>query len=281
VGGKVVLALVRGDHRLHELKTQSALGEPFRPAQPDEIRATFGADPGSIGPVGADVRIIADESLRDGQFVGGANRTGRHLRGVEAERDYHAEFADLRGVADGDACAACGLGVLSIEPAIEVGHIFKLGTRYSVPLNATYLDEAGKEHPIEMGSYGIGPARVSAAVVEQHHDDVGMLWPATLAPFHVHMVVIGGRDDPQFALAREIQAELERDRLTVLFDDRAASPGSRFADAELIGMPARVTVGKRTATDGTADVQVRRGRDQRTLAVADVPAAVRAAVDAA
>jgi prolyl-tRNA synthetase len=281
VGGKVVLALVRGDHRLHELKTQSALGEPFRPAQPDEIRATFGADPGSIGPVGANVRIIADESLRDGQFVGGANRTDRHLRGVQAGRDYTPEFADLREIADGDTCAVCGNGVLHIEPAIEVGHIFKLGTRYSVPLNANYLDEAGKEHPIEMGSYGIGPARVSAAVVEQHHDEKGIAWPASLAPFHVHMVVIGGRDDPQFALAREIQAEIERDGLTVLFDDRAASPGSRFADAELIGMPARVTVGKRTASEGTADVQTRRGRDQRAVAVADVPAAVRAAVDAA
>ena len=281
VGGKVVLALVRGDQRLHELKTQTALGEPFRPAQPDEIRATFGADPGSIGPVGADVRIIADESLRDGQFVGGANRTGWHLRGVEAGRDFAPEFADLREVAEGDTCAVCGTGTLHIEPAIEVGHIFKLGTRYSLPLNATYLDEEGLEHPIEMGSYGIGPARVSAAVVEQHHDEKGITWPASLAPFHVHMVVIGGADDPQLAVAREIQAELERDGLTVLFDDRPASPGSRFADAELIGMPARVTVGKRTATDGTADVQVRRGRDQRTLAVAEVPAAVRAAVDAA
>ena len=280
-GGKVVLALVRGDHRLHELKTQSALGEDFRPAQPDEIRAAFGADPGSIGPVGVAVRVIADESLRDGQFVGGANRTGWHLRGVEAGRDYEAEFFDLREVAAGDTCAVCGNGTLGIEPAIEVGHIFKLGTRYSVPLNATYLDEAGKEHPIEMGSYGIGPARVSAAVVEQHHDEKGIAWPASLAPFHVHMVVIGGPDDPQFPIAREIQAELERDGLTVLFDDRAASPGSRFADAELIGMPARVTVGKRTATDGTADVQTRRGREQVSVAVAEVGAAVRAAVDAA
>jgi prolyl-tRNA synthetase len=281
VGDQVVLALVRGDHRLHELKTQGALGEPFRPAQPDEIRATFGADPGSIGPVGANVRVIADETLREGQFVGGANRTGWHLRGVEAGRDYTPEFADLREVSAGDTCAACGIGTLGIEPAIEVGHIFKLGTRYSVPLNANYLDENGKEHPIEMGSYGIGPARVSAAVVEQHHDEKGISWPASLTPFHVHMVVIGGPDDPQFPIAREIQAGLERDGLTVLFDDRSASPGSRFADAELIGMPARVTVGKRTASEGTADVQTRRGRDQQSVAVAEVGAAVRAAVDAA
>ncbi|HEX5559772.1 MAG TPA: proline--tRNA ligase [Gaiellales bacterium] len=281
VDGQVVLALVRGDHRLHELKTQKALGGPFRAAEPAEIRETFGADPGSIGPVGTGVRVIADETLRDGQFVGGANRTGWHLRGVEAGRDYRAEFHDLREVGEGDTCAVCGTGTLHIEPAIEVGHIFKLGTRYTVPLNANYLDEAGKEHPIVMGSYGIGPARIAAVAVEQHHDEAGIAWPATLAPFHVHMVVIGGADDPQFPIAREIQRTLEADGLSVLFDDRSASPGSRFADAELIGMPARVTVGKRTAADGTADVQVRRGREQRSLAVAEVAAAVRAAVDAA
>jgi prolyl-tRNA synthetase len=279
-GGKMVLALVRGDQRLHALKTERALGMPFRPAQPDEIRAAFGADPGSIGPVGVDVVVIADESLRNGQYVSGANRTGWHLRGVEAGRDYQTEFHDLREVAEGDICAVCGTGVLHIEPAIEVGHIFKLGTRYTVPLNANYLDESGQEHPIVMGSYGIGPARILAAAVEQRHDEAGMMWPASLAPFHVHMVVIGGPDDPQFALARDLQRQLEDDGLSVLFDDRAASPGSRFADAELMGMPARVTVGKRTATDGTADVQVRRGREQQALAVADVRAAVRAAIDA-
>ncbi len=281
VDGKVVLALVRGDHRLHELKTEKALGQSFRAAEPAEIRSTFGADPGSIGPVGVSVRVIADESLRDGQFVGGANRTGWHLRGVEAGRDYQPEFHDLREVAEGDGCVVCGDGTLHIEPAIEVGHIFKLGTRYTVPLNANYLDESGKEHPIVMGSYGIGPARIAAVAVEQHHDDAGIAWPAALAPFHVHMVVIGGADDPQFPVARDIQRTLEADGLSVLFDDRAASPGSRFADAELIGMPARVTVGKRTATEGTADVQVRRGREQQSLPVGEVAAAVRAAVDAA
>ena len=280
-GGKMVLALVRGDQRLHALKTEKALGMAVRPAEADEIRAVFGADPGSIGPVGVDVTVIADESLREGQYVSGANRTGWHLRGVEAGRDYQPGFHDLREVAEGDTCAVCGTGVLHIEPAIEVGHIFKLGTRYTVPLNANYLDETGQEHPIVMGSYGIGPARIAAVAVEQHHDEAGMMWPASLAPFHVHMVVIGGADDPQFAFARDIQRQLEDDGLSVLFDDRAASPGSRFADAELIGMPARVTVGKRTATDGTADVQVRRGREQQALPIADVPAAVRAAIDAA
>jgi prolyl-tRNA synthetase len=281
VDGAMVLALVRGDDRLHEMKTERALGEAYRPAATDEIRETFGADPGSIGPVGTKVRVIADESLREGQFVGGANRTGWHLRGLEAGRDYGAEFHDLREVSAGDTCDVCGEGTLSIEPAIEVGHIFKLGTRYSVPLGATYLDEAGKEHPIVMGSYGIGPARTAAAAVEQNHDEAGMIWPASLAPFHAHMVVIGGSDEPQFAIAREIQAELEGGGLAVLFDDRSAGPGAKFADAELIGCPVRVTVGKRTATEGSADVQVRRGRDQRPVPVADVAAAVHAALSEA
>jgi prolyl-tRNA synthetase len=281
VEGEMVLALVRGDDRLHEMKTGQALGKPFRPAAADEIRDAFGADPGSIGAVGVNVPIIADESLREGQYVGGANRTGWHLRGVEAGRDFQAEFHDLREVAEGDACSVCGDGVLHIEPAIEVGHIFKLGTRYSEPLNATYLDEAGKEHPIVMGSYGIGPARIAASAVEQHHDEAGIIWPASIAPFHVHMVVIGEESDPQRAIANELRSELVEAGAEVLFDDRAAGPGAKFADAELIGCPVRVTVGKRTATDGSADVQVRRGRDQRPVPVGDVGAAVQAALSEA
>jgi prolyl-tRNA synthetase len=279
--GEMVLALVRGDHRLHELKVEHALGKPTRPAQADEIRAAFGADPGSIGPVGVKVRVIADESLREGQFVGGANRTGWHLRGVQAGRDYQAEFHDLRDVAAGDACDACGEGILTVEPAIEVGHIFKLGTYYSVPLNATYLDEAGKEHPLEMGCYGIGPARIMATAVEQHHDEAGIAWPASIAPFHVHMVVIGDESDPQRAVADDLRSELVSAGVEVLFDDRASGPGAKFADAELIGCPVRVTIGKRTATEGSADVQVRRGRDQQPVAVGDVAAAVQAALSEA
>ena len=279
--GELVLALVRGDQRLHEIKTERALGRPFRPAHPDEIRETFGADPGSIGPVGVGVRLIADESLREGQYVGGANRTGHHLRGLEAGRDYEAEFHDLREVAEGDSCTVCSTGVLHIEPAIEVGHIFKLGTRYSVPLNATYLDEEGKEHPIVMGSYGIGPARIAATAVEQRHDDAGIAWPASIAPFQVHLVAIGTDADPQYAIARDLQRGLEEAGHDVLFDDRAAGPGAKFADAELVGCPVRVTVGKRTATDGSADVQVRRGREQRAVPVDGVIAAVQAALQEA
>jgi prolyl-tRNA synthetase len=267
-GDEVVLGLVRGDHRLHELKMAKALGGEFRPATADEIVKAFGAEPGSIGAVGATTRIIADEALREGQFVGGANRTGHHLLGVEAGRDYQAEFADIREVQEGDGCPNCD-GTLHIERVIEIGNIFKLGTKYSVPLNATYLDESGRERPIVMGSYGIGLARIMAAAIEQGHDDKGMIWPASIAPFQVHVVVIGDEESEQFAIARRLDDELSAGGVSVLFDDRDASPGVKFADAELIGAPVRITVGKRTVTEGTVDVQARRGREQLSMDVQD------------
>jgi prolyl-tRNA synthetase len=267
-GDEVVLGLVRGDHRLHELKMAKALGGEFRPATADEIVKAFGAEPGSIGAVGATTRIIADEALREGQFVGGANRTGHHLLGVEAGRDYQAEFADIREVQEGDGCPNCD-GTLHIERVIEIGNIFKLGTKYSVPLNATYLDETGREQPIVMGSYGIGLARIMAAAIEQGHDDKGMIWPASIAPFQVHVVVIGDEESEQFAIARRLDDELSAGGVSVLFDDRDASPGVKFADAELIGAPVRITVGKRTVTEGTVDVQARRGREQLSMDVQD------------
>ena len=176
-GDRLVLALVRGDDRLSEEKLMTFFEAAFRPATEDEIRATFGAGGGSLGPLEIDVEVIADETLRDGQFVAGANRDGWHLRGVEAGRDYQPTFADIRQAREGDACPVCG-GRLSVQPAIEVGHIFKLGTFHSEPLGATFLDEDGRERPIVMGSYGIGPARTIAAAVEQRHDERGIVWPA-------------------------------------------------------------------------------------------------------
>jgi prolyl-tRNA synthetase len=266
--GLPVLALVRGDDRLHELKMAKALGGTYRPATREQIVDTFGAEPGSIGPVGANVRIIADEALRDGQFVAGANRTGHHLLGVEAGRDFAPEFADLREVQAGEGCPLCD-GVLTIERVIEIGNIFKLGTKYSVPLNATYLDESGQEQPIVMGSYGIGLARIMAAAIEQGHDDKGMIWPASIAPFQAHMVVIGDAGSEQFAIAERLDQELTAAGVSVLFDDRDSSPGVKFADAELIGAPVRLTVGKRTVTEGTVDVQARRRREQTSIDVQD------------
>src|SRR5439155_14341288 len=178
--GTLVLGLVRGDDRLHDVKLEAALQSAFRPAEEDEIRRTFGAGGGSLGPVGVTVEVVADEALREGQFVAGANRDGYHLRGVEAGRDYEPRFADLREAREGDRCPHCG-GALQFRTAIELGHIFKFGTRYSEPLGATFLDEDGHERPLVGGSYGVGPARVMAAVVEQHYDERGIVWPAPLA----------------------------------------------------------------------------------------------------
>jgi prolyl-tRNA synthetase len=249
--GQLVLGLVRGDHRLHELKMARAVGGAYRPAEADEIRAAFGAGGGSLGPVGVSVPVIADESLRDGQYVAGANRDGWHLLGVQAERDFRAEYADIRSVEEGDACPKCG-GTLHIQPAIEVGNIFKLGTRYSVPFGATYLDEAGNEQPIVMGCYGIGPARTMAAVIEQHHDEHGITWPAAVAPFDAHVVAL---------LAGRAVAALEARGQSVLLDDREARAGEKFADADLIGIPRRITVGKKSLDDGAVDVRDRRTGD--------------------
>jgi prolyl-tRNA synthetase len=268
--GTLVLGLVRGDDRLDEAKLAAVIGSTARPATEEEIREAFGADPGSIGPVGFAGDVLADEALREGQFVTGANRTGRHLRGVEHGRDFEARFADIRVAREGDACPRCG-GRLRFQTAVEVGHIFKLETRYSEPLGATFLDEEGKERPILMGSYGIGPGRVLAAAVEQHHDEQGITWPRSLAPYDVEVVAIGAAGAEAAATAESVAEALEEQGLEVLLDDRDLRPGEKFADADLIGCPVRITVGKKTLEDGCVDVLARASRAEERVRVDDVP----------
>jgi prolyl-tRNA synthetase len=267
--GKLVLGLVRGDDRLSEPKLVAALESDYRPATDDEIRAAFGAGGGSLGPVGADAEIVADEALREGQFVTGANRDGWHLLGVEAGRDYQPRFADIREAHENDRCPVCG-GALRFQIAIEVGHIFKFGSRYSEPLDATFLDEDGTEKPLIGGSYGVGPARVMAAAVEQHHDENGIVWPASVAPYDVHVLALHGGADEVLAEAEEVAAALDEAGFDVLLDDRDERPGEKFADADLVGCPLRVIVGRRTLEDGEVDVRRRDGDDERRVAVADV-----------
>jgi prolyl-tRNA synthetase len=267
--GTLVLGLLRGDDRLEEAKMTAALGSGFRPATETEIREAFGADPGSIGPVGFDAEVVADETLRDGQFVTGANRTGWHLRGVEQGRDFEARFADIREPREGDTCPKCG-GRLRFQTALEVGHIFKLETEFSEPLGATFLDETGQDRPLVMGSYGIGPGRILAAAVEQNHDGHGIAWPAPLAPYDVHVVLLPGVEEAGEALT----AELEAAGTEVILDDRAARAGEKFADADLIGCPVRVTVGKKLE-QGIIDVRARAGGEDRQIEVAKVPGVVR------
>ncbi len=271
--GKLVLGLVRGDHRLHELKMAAVLGGEFRPAHPEEIQEAFGASGGSLGPVGVKVRVVADEALREGQFVSGANRDGFHLLGVEAGRDYEPELADIREVMDGDACVHCG-GRISVEPAIEIGNIFKLGTRYSEALAANYLDENGKEHPIVMGSYGIGPGRVVAAAIEQNHDGNKIVWPRSLAPYDVEVVALQAAEESLLATAEEIATALSAAGLEALLDDREARPGEKFADADLIGAPVRVTVGKKTLEDGAVDLRLLQSGEERRVAAGEAAAQV-------
>ena len=260
--GTLVLALIRGDDRLEEAKLATVLGSDFRPATTEEIQAGFGADPGSLGPVGFKGPIVADETLREGQFVAGANETGRHLRGVEHGRDFEAEFADLRRPREGDRCPNCG-GALRFQTAIEVGHIFKFGTRYSEPLGATFLDEDGVEKPLIGGSYGIGPGRVMAAIVEQRHDENGIQWPASIAPYDAHVVALPGLEEKALEAAEALGGD-------VLVDDREQRAGEKFADADLIGIPVRITVGKKTLDDGAVDVRDRATGEERRVAIADL-----------
>jgi prolyl-tRNA synthetase len=263
--GTVVLALIRGDDRLEEAKLLAALKAEARASTEEEIRAAFGADPGSLGPVGFAGEVIADELLRKGQFVAGANRTGRHLRGVEHGRDFQATFADIRTSREGDRCPTCG-GALTFQTAIEVGHIFKLGTRYSEPLGATFLDEDGEERLVLMGCYGIGPARILAAAVEQSHDEHGIVWPRSIAPYDAHVVVLRGAEEVGEAAAQALSDA----GLDVLLDDRDQRPGEKFADADLIGCPLRITAGKKSLEDGMVDVRDRETGEERRLAVADL-----------
>jgi len=264
-GDRLVLALLRGDDRLSDEKLTTLFEASFRPATEDEIRAVFGAGGGSIGPVGVDVEVIADETLRTGQFVAGANRDGWHLRGVEAGRDYEPAFADIRQARAGDACPLCG-GKLIVQAAIEVGHIFKLGTFHSERLGARYLDEDGTERTLVMGSYGIGPGRTIAAVIEQHHDENGIVWPSAVAPYDVHVVALPGMEE-QAERAAEALEEAGRE---VLLDDRDARAGEKFADADLIGCPIRVTVGRKTLDDGAVDVRDRATGEEQRVPIDDL-----------
>jgi prolyl-tRNA synthetase len=260
-----VLVVVRGDHRLNEIKLQNMLGAHFRVAEAEEVRDAFGAEPGFIGPVGAPVPVLADEALRGlAGLVAGGNRNDLHLTGVEPGRDFEPEWVDVRRVEAGDRDPAGGS--IRIEPAIEVGNIFKLGTRYSDPLGARYLDEEGNEQLIWMGSYGIGPARTVAAAIEQFADEQGISWPRAVSPFEVELVTLGKPGEEARSLSDHLYDELRELGLDVLYDDRDdASPGQKFADAELLGCPLRVTIGRKSVEAREIEFQVRRGQEKGSL----------------
>jgi len=270
--GSLVLVVVRGDHRVNEIKLALALGSDSRPARPDEFESRIGPA-GFMGPVGAAVRVVLDEAVRTdvGGYIVGANRPDFHLRGVQPGRDFSFEVGDVREVVLGDTINGTPV---RIEPAIEIGNIFKLGTRFSDAFGATYLDHEGATQAIWMGSYGIGPARVVAAAIEQFADEQGISWPRAIAPFDVHLVTLGKAGSDELAVSGRLYDELLGAGLETLYDDRDASPGEKFADAELLGVPLRVTVGRKALAAGELEVQLRRGQESSSVPLDGAVAAI-------
>jgi prolyl-tRNA synthetase len=279
--GTLTLVLLRGDHALHEQKLVDATGAvTIRPAQPEEIRDALGALPGSLGAVGVtDHPIIADEALRGrrGMYTG-ANADDTHLRGVDVERDINVgQWADLREATAGEPCINCGHG-LEVERGIEVGHIFKLGYKFTDAIGISVSGPDGKPVRPIMGCYGIGVERAMAAIIEVHYDEKGIIWPAAVAPFEV-VVVIAQQDDPAVAEAGErvYQALLDAG-VEVIVDDRQVRAGVKFSDAELVGIPFRVTVGKRGLAAGTAELTERATASTVQVTLDELPRHVREAV---
>jgi prolyl-tRNA synthetase len=253
---EMVVILLRGDHTMSDTKLATVLGtDTFRPATPDEAHALFGAHLGSLGPVGLrGVRILADKALEGRRnMIAGANQDDTHLRNVTPSRDFTAEFVDLRVVTAGDLCGKCGQP-MRISVSVELGHIFKLGRRYSQVMHATVLDDSGKEVPLVMGSYGIGVERILSAAVEQNHDGDGMFLPAPIAPFQVVLTAANMDDARLREAAEKLYGEMRAKGIDVLFDDRPERPGVKFKDADLIGVPFRVTIGKRKFEQGLGEI---------------------------
>lgn len=275
--GGVVVALVRGDIEINEVKLKNAINADFVTlADAATVRAVTGADVGFAGPVGlrktaeglGEVTIVADLAVKG--LIGGAtgaNETDHHLTGVAEGRDFRVDqYADIRIVKEGDHCPRCETGELKIVRGIEVGHIFKLGTRYSEPMKATVLDADSKEHVITMGTYGLGIGRTMAAAVEQNHDEKGMVWPLPIAPAHVHLI-LAGMDEDKMRMANEIYTHLQQQGIEVLYDDRDVRPGVKFNDAELIGIPFQMVVGKKTASLEQLEWTVRATGAKRELSL--------------
>ncbi len=268
--GNMVLALLRGDHELHESKLAEAVGaREIRPAHSEEIRERCNAAPGFIGPMTvAGVRLIADDALRGRRnMVTGANRDDTHLRHVTPGRDFAAPSANLRAIRSGEGCTKCP-GTLTVARAIEVGHIFKLGRRYAESMGASVLDAAGKEVTLIMGSYGIGVERILTAVVEQNHDADGISLPPAIAPFDVVLTPTNVKEAPIREAAETIYEQLRAAGIDVLYDDRDERPGVKFKDADLVGIPFRLVAGKKV-TDGKVELVLRSTREKRDVSIAD------------
>lgn len=254
-----VLALVRGDQELHEKKLTKIIGS-HRPAQKTEVKEILGVEAGFIGPVGQSLRIIADASLKDGKYVSGANKPHYHLRGIKAEKDFSGEWHDIHTAKAGDQCVKCG-SALRVERVIEIGNIFQLGIKYSNPLRAFFLDENGQEKPIIMGSYGIGPARIAAAAIEQNNDKDGIIWPKSIAPFEIELLPLNMNDPKTVEVAERLYADLTAMGFEILMDDREERAGVKFKDADLIGIPLQIILGEKNLKEGIAEIKDRKTKE--------------------
>jgi prolyl-tRNA synthetase len=269
----VVAVLVRGDHEASETKIQGALGgESVELAPEATVERVTGAPVGFAGPAGLDVRILADAALRGARgMVSGANRKDEHVVGLDLERDApKATYVDLRQAVAGDGCPRCDRGTFGAHRGIEVGQVFYLGTKYSESMKANFLGADGQERPIEMGCYGIGITRTVAAAIEQHHDGAGIIWPAPIAPFGAHVIPVNAADATLRETAERIGAELEAAGIDTVLDDRDERPGVKFKDADLIGIPARVTVGPRALQKGCVELKPRAAGEVQEVPVGEI-----------
>lgn len=256
--GKAVLILMQGNDEVNETKLERLLGGNVRPAHPDELKEITGADAGSIGPIGFKGKIVADLRLKDrNNLFSGANKNDYHIGGIDLQRDVpQIQYADLRIVQSGEGCPNCSNN-LDVFPAIELGHIFKLGTKYSDSMGAKFIDEKGKEHPIIMGSYGIGVERVIACFIEQSHDEKGIIWSKTLAPFQIHLIGLNLKKQEVADACEKIYSDLNEQKIEVLFDDRDAAAGFKFNDADLLGMPIQIVIGEKKLKENKCEVKIR------------------------
>jgi prolyl-tRNA synthetase len=269
--GKAVLILMQGNDEVNESKLTKVLGGNVRPAHPEELVAITGADAGSIGPIGFNGRIIVDLKLKDrNNLFSGANKNDYHIGGIDLKRDVTTvEYSDLRIVESGEGCPNCD-NKLEVFTAIELGHIFKLGTKYSESLKALYLDEKGEEHPIVMGSYGIGIERIMACYIEQNHDDKGIIWNKALTPFDVHLIALNMKNENVVSTAENVYNELSKAGHEVLFDDRDAAAGFKFNDADLLGMPVQIVIGEKKLKDGKCEVKIRKTGERTDIELSEL-----------
>ena len=269
--GEPVLILMLGNDEVNESKLVSVLGGNVRPGHPDELKEITGADAGSIGPMGFRGKIIADHRLKDANnMFSGANKNDYHIGGIDFQHDVkNVEYQDLRIVKSEEGCPKCEMK-LEVFSAIELGHIFKLGTKYSEAMAAKFIDEKGEEHPIIMGSYGIGVERIMACFIEQHHDDKGIVWEKPLAPFDVHLIALNMKNESVASTSEKIYNELMQNGISVLFDDREAAAGFKFNDADLLGMPIQIVIGEKKLKDNKVELKIRKANQRLDVDLTEV-----------